>query len=115
MHCSGVPVLRCAHGFCWAFHWPGFLFAEYRSLMSLSHRLGILNRKVSSNPTRSATHRREDNNRVRFLTVAEGNKLREVIEAKWASHMPEFDMAINTGLRKGQSIRLDLGHGRLES
>jgi hypothetical protein len=48
--------------------WAPSTFNHYRSLMSLSYRLGILNRKVTSNPTRSVTHRREDNNRVRFLT-----------------------------------------------
>jgi integrase len=74
--------------------------------MSLSYRLGILNRKVTSNPPRSVTHRREDNNRVRFLTVEEEKKLRNVIDAKWPSHMPELDLAINTGLRKGSQSSL---------
>lgn len=69
--------------------------------MSLSYRLGIPNRKVGSNLVRSVTHRREDNNRVRFLTEEEENRLRKVIEAKWRSHMPELDLAINTGIRKG--------------
>ncbi len=86
--------------------WAPSTFNHYRSLMSLSYRLGILNRKVTSNPARSVTHRREDNNRVRFLTVEEEKKLRKVIEAKWASHMPELDLAINTGLRKGSQYSL---------
>ena len=59
----------------------------------------------------SGTDRREDNNRVRFLTVEEEKKLRKLIEAKWASHMPELDLAINAGLRKGSQC--SLGHGRL--
>ena len=74
--------------------------------MSLSYRLGILNRKVPSNPARSVSHRREDNNRVRFLTVDEEKKLREVIEAKWASHVPELDLAIDSGMRKGSQYGL---------
>ena len=86
--------------------WAPSTFNHYRSLMSLSYRLGILNRKVTVNPARSVTHRREDNNRIRFLTVEEEKKLRQVIEAKWASHMPEFDLAINTGLRKGSQYGL---------
>jgi len=32
--------------------------------------------------------------------------LRKVIEAKWASHMPELDLAINTGIRKGSQYGL---------
>ena len=86
--------------------WAPSTFNHYRSLLSLSYRLGILNRKVTCNPARSVTHRREDNNRVRFLTVEEEKRLRRVIEAKWAWHMPEFDLAINTGLRKGSQYGL---------
>ena len=86
--------------------WAPSTFNHYRSLMSLSYRLGILNRKVISNPARSVTHRREDNNRVRFLTVEEEKKLRNVIEAKWSSHVPELDLAINTGMRKGSQYGL---------
>ena len=74
--------------------------------MSLSYRLGILNRKVISNPARSVMHRREDNNRIRFLTAEEKKKLRTLIEAKWAAHLPELDLAINTGLRKGSQYGL---------
>jgi site-specific recombinase XerD len=51
--------------------WAPSTFNHYGSLISRSYRLGILNRKVISNPARSVTHRREDNNRVRFLTVEE--------------------------------------------
>src|SRR5260370_24303649 len=80
--------------------WAASTFNHYRSLMSLSYRLGIQNRKVASNPARSVTHRREDNNRLRFLTVAEEKKLRKVIDAKWASDVPELDLALHTGSRK---------------
>jgi site-specific recombinase XerD len=51
--------------------WAPSTFNHYRSLMSLSYRLGILNHRVTSNPARSVTHRREDNNRIRFLTDEE--------------------------------------------
>ena len=86
--------------------WAASTFNHYRSLMSLTYRLGILNRKVASNPARSVPHRREDNNRVRFLTTEEEKKLREVVQAKWPTHLPELDLAINTGLRKGSQYGL---------
>lgn len=79
---------------------------KYRSLVSLSYRLGILNRKVTTNPARSVTHRREDNNRVRFLTEEEEKVLRKVVQGKWPAHLPELDLAINTGLRKGSQYGL---------
>lgn len=74
--------------------------------MSLSYCLGILNRKVTTNSARSVTHRRDDNNRVRFLTEVEEKKVRKVIKRKWASHLPELDLAINTGLCKGSQYGL---------
>ena len=75
--------------------------------MASSYDPGMVpNRKVMSNPVRSVTHQREDNNRVRFLTADEEKKLRKVIEAKWAAHLPEFDLAISTGLRKGSQYGL---------
>ena len=43
---------------------------------------------------------------MRFLTVEEEKKLRKVIEAKWASHMLELDLSINTGIRKGNQCGL---------
>jgi integrase len=49
---------------------------------------------------------RQDNNRVRFLTEDEEKKLRKIVQAKWPSHIPEFDLAINTGLRKGSQYGL---------
>jgi integrase len=76
--------------------------------MSLTYRLSILNRKAATNPARSVPHRREDDNRVRFLTVEEEKRLREVVQAKWPLHLPEIDLAINTGLRKGSHYGLTL-------
>ena len=36
----------------------------------------------------------------------EEKKLRKVIQAKWPSHVPELDVAINTGIRKGSQYGL---------
>ena len=52
------------------------------------------------------THRRENNTALRFLTEEEGKKIRKVIEANWPLHLPESDLAINTGLRKGSQYSL---------
>jgi hypothetical protein len=57
--------------------WAPSTFNHYRSFMSLSYRPGILNQKVTSNPARSVTHRRENNNRVPSLMVEEENMLRK--------------------------------------
>jgi len=46
-------------------------------------------------------------NRVRFLTEEEEKKLRDIIiEKKWTAHLPELDLAISTGLHKGNQYAL---------
>jgi len=87
-------------------NWVPSMFNHYRSLVSLSYRLGILNRRVTASPGRSVTHRREDNNRVRFLTEEEEKNLRKVVQDKRPAHLAELELAINTGLRKGSQYGL---------
>ena len=62
--------------------------------------------KVSVNPTRDVRHRREDNSRVRFLGDAEEKSLRKIIEADYAEHLPELELALSTWLRKGSMYSL---------
>ena len=61
---------------------------------------------MTTNRARSVTHRREDNNRFRFLAAEEEELLRKVIERNWHSHLPEFDLAIDTGICKGRRYGL---------
>jgi integrase len=86
--------------------WAPSSFNHYRSLMSLSYRLGNLNRKVASNPARSVTQRREVNNRFWFLSEEEEKKLRIVVDGKRSVHLPELDLALNSELRKGSQYSL---------
>ena len=39
-------------------------------------------------------------------TDAEETKLRQVIQTNWASHLPEFELGLSTGLRKGSQYAL---------
>ncbi len=87
--------------------WAASTVNHHRSLLSLTYRLAIRNGKASSNPARSTRHRREDNSRVRYLTPEEETKLRGVLEAEWAGHIPEFDLALHTGLRLSEMYGLD--------
>ena len=91
-----------AHQECWA----ASTFNHYRSLVSLTYRLAIRNRKVTMNPAHSVSHRREDNSRVRFLTPTEEERLRKAVESKYPWHLPELDLALNTGLRQGSQYGL---------
>jgi integrase len=88
-------------------HWAPSTVNHHRSLLSLTYRLAIRNGKVSSNPARATRHRKEDNDRVRYLTADEESRLREVLAAKWPEHVPELDLALHTGLRRSEMYGLD--------
>ncbi len=86
--------------------WAASTFNHYRSLVSLAYRLAIRNRKTTVNPARSVSRQREDNSRVRYLTEDEEKRLRLVLELEYQWHLPEFDLALNTGLRQGSQYSL---------
>jgi site-specific recombinase XerD len=86
--------------------WAASTFNHYRSLISLAYRLAIRDRGFASNPARSVPHRRENNSRVRFLSEDEELRLRNVLTAKYCRHLPEFDLALHTGLRQGSQYGL---------
>lgn len=86
--------------------WAASTFNHYRSLVSLAYRLAIRDRGLTMNPARSVPHRREDNSRVRFLGQEEEGQLRKVLAAKYSWHLPEFDLALLTGLRQGTQYSL---------
>jgi site-specific recombinase XerD len=79
---------------------------RYRALLSLTYRLAIRNGKVKENPARLVQHRLENNARIRFLSPDEETTLRKVIEAKCPEHLPEFVLALNTGLRLSEQYGL---------
>lgn len=82
---------------------------RYRSLLSLCFRLGMENEKCQNNPARVMRARKENNERVRFLTPEEEQKLRKVIKEHWPEREPELDIALNTGLRRGGMYGLKWG------
>jgi integrase len=71
--------------------------------MSLAYRLAIKRGEVANNPIRYVEHRKEDNSRVRFLTVSELGKLRKNAPPE---HLPKIDLAFHLGLRKGNQFQL---------
>jgi integrase len=91
--------------------WKAGTYNRYRTVLSLIYRLGMENKKVDSNPAKLLKHKREDDGRVRFLNQYapyEEVRLREVVAAKFAGHMPELDVALNTGMRRSeQYLRTD--------
>jgi site-specific recombinase XerD len=64
------------------------------------------NRKIKENPARLVKHRTENNARIRFLSPEEEVRIRAVIMATCPDHLPEFEIALNTGLRLGELYNL---------
>jgi integrase len=84
--------------------WAPSTYNHHRSLMMLIYREARRAGKVSVNPARDARHRRENNNRVRFLSRGENlehARLEKVIREKYPEHVAEFVFSLNTGLRLG--------------
>ncbi len=75
---------------------------RYRSLLSLVYRLAIRDGKVKDNPARLVRHRPEVNGRVRFLSREEENQIRAAILELFPEHLAEFELALHSGLRRGE-------------
>jgi len=86
--------------------WAASTINHHRSLLSLVFSQALRNGKVTVNAVRGTSHRREDNSRARALSEAEETRLRKVIAEHWPEHMPEFDLALNTGMRRGEMFGL---------
>jgi integrase len=79
---------------------------RYLALMSLCYRLAERNGKVKANPLRLVKRHREDNAQIRWITTREEKKIRKALRKRWPQHIPEFDIAIHTGLRRSQQYSL---------
>jgi integrase len=77
---------------------------HYQNVLSLIYRLAIEHDppKVEKNPVTGVRRKKENNERVRFLTFEEEKRLRQALRSKpeWAEHLPEVDLAMHTGLRR---------------
>jgi integrase len=70
------------------------------------YRQAMRNGKVKSNPARLVAARVENNGRVRFLLEDEERALRKVMVEKYPIHIPAFDVAINSGMRRSEQFTL---------
>jgi integrase len=90
--------------------WTPATFNRYKSMLSLIYRLGTENKRVDSNPAKLLKCKHEDNGRIRFLDQNgvhdEEQRLRATIETKYLSHLPEFEIALNTGMRPSEQYGL---------
>lgn len=101
---------------------------KLKATLSAMYREGILNDKVTTNPARSVKQRKPPAELPRFLTAEEERRLRAVLQTdieaaadrpQYQKHMVhrvcELDVALGTGMRKGEQYGLrwpDVDFGR---
>jgi integrase len=79
---------------------------RFRAALSVIYSLAIRNGKVSLNPARLVRLRKENNARVRFLDNDEESALRTKIRELCREREPEFELALHTGMRRGEQYSI---------
>jgi integrase len=77
---------------------------HHHSLVSLCYRIGLEANSVTASPIHGKIKKAEENNdRDRHLSDDEEKRLIEVLRSRpeWSEHLPEYILAVNTGLRRG--------------
>lgn len=88
--------------------WTPATWNRYRALLSLTYRLAMRPGadgnppQVSVNLARMVQHKTEHNERVRFLSMKEEKTLRTAILEKCPERLPEFELALHTGMRRSE-------------
>jgi integrase len=79
---------------------------RYRAMLSLTFRVAVQNGKLTLNPARLVRPRRENNAVIRYLLPEEERRLRAVANEFYPHHVPELDLALNTGMRQGEQYNM---------
>jgi integrase len=87
--------------------WSAATKNRYKNVFGKTFKIALADGKVTGNPARMVEQRAENNARIRFLSAAEEKRLREAIKKRFPKHMPEFDVALNTGMRKSEQFSLE--------
>ena len=82
--------------------WAPATVNRYKAVISLVYREGMKNGKVTVNPARQIERRKENNARERYLTEAEDHKMRAYIAEHRPERIAEYDIALHTGMRRGE-------------
>ena len=79
---------------------------RYRSLLNSAFALALRAGKVKSNPVDQVPAQQASTGRVRFLKADEELRLRAKIREVALDREPEFELALQTGLRRGEQYGL---------
>lgn len=79
---------------------------RYRSLMSSIFSFGVRSGKIRANPVAKVERFQENEHRVRFLSASEEEALRKAVRAISTEREAEMDLALHTGMRRGEQYGL---------
>lgn len=90
-----------------AHEWAPATKNRYKNVFGKTLKIALADGKVTSNPARMVEQRAENNARIRFLLEDEERRLREVILSRFPMHLPAFEIALHTGMRKSEQFSLE--------
>jgi integrase len=79
---------------------------RYRSLLSAIFTCGVRHGRIGANPVASVKRLKESEIRVRYLLPEEEAALRAEIQKKCPEREAEFELALYTGMRRGEQFTL---------
>lgn len=89
--------------------WKASTYNRWRAAFSLVFRVAITNEKISRNPLSGMRRKHEANDRVRYLSLEEEEKLVTVLSKRFPDYVPLFVLSANTGMRKSEQFRSRVG------
>jgi site-specific recombinase XerD len=79
---------------------------RFRSLLSSIFALAVRNGRLAANPCAKVPPFKESAPRVRFLSAGEESAIRSAIRELYPAQEPQFDLVLNTGMRRGEQLSL---------
>jgi integrase len=89
--------------------WKPSTYNRWKAAVSLVYRVGMENEKIDRNPVSKIRRRQEANDRVRYLTLEEENRLTVAIAAKFPAYVPIFHLSVASGMRLSEQLRNKVG------
>ena len=79
---------------------------RWQACFSLVFRVALDNQKIAVNPASRIRRKAENNQSIRFLTIAEERRIRKALSTRCPSCLPAFIVSLHTGLRASEQWNL---------